>query len=56
MQKLSLELVEKKTAAPEIRGKEWGVLCPSSEIAVKDYQAHPLRMLLSDTVDYQMKC
>lgn len=36
MQKLYLELEEKKTAAPEIRGKEWGALCPSSETAVKD--------------------
>lgn len=55
MQKLSLELEEKKTAAPEIRHKERGALCPSSEIGIKEQQAHPMVMLLPDTVDYQMK-
>lgn len=36
MQKLSLELEEKRTAAPEIRYKKRGALCPSSETAVKE--------------------
>lgn len=55
MQKLSLELEEKRTAAPEIRYKKRGALCPSSETAVKEQQAHPMIMLLPDTVDYQIK-